>query len=44
VESPEFDAVLVSSIRGEVEPERPEEMIDRCRTFVAAWAGNQRAR
>jgi hypothetical protein len=41
-ESPEFDAALVSSIRAEVEPERHEEMIDRCRTLVAAWAADER--
>jgi hypothetical protein len=41
-ESPEFDAMLVSCIQGEVEPERHEEMIDRCRTNVAAWAADQR--
>jgi hypothetical protein len=43
VESPEFDTVLVSSIQAEVEPERHEEMIERCRTLVAAWAADQRA-
>jgi hypothetical protein len=43
VESPDFDTVLVSSIRGEVEPERHDEMIDRCRTHVARWAADTRA-
>jgi hypothetical protein len=42
VEGREFDATLVSSIQGEVEPERHEEMIDRCRTNVAAWAADER--
>jgi hypothetical protein len=38
----EFDATLVAAIQGEVEPERHEEMIDRCRTSVAAWASDER--
>jgi hypothetical protein len=38
----EFDATLVTAIQGEVEPERHEEMIDRCRTSVAAWASDER--
>jgi hypothetical protein len=44
VESPEFDDdVLVRSIRLEVEPERQDEMIERCRSLVAAWAADERA-
>ena len=43
VESREFDAMLVSCIQGEVEAERHEEMIERCRTNVAAWAADERA-
>jgi hypothetical protein len=42
VESAEFDATLVSCIQSEVEPDRHEEMIDRCRTNVAAWAADAR--
>jgi hypothetical protein len=42
-ESPDFDTVLVSSIRGEVEPERHDEMIDRCRAHIAAWAADARS-
>jgi hypothetical protein len=42
-ESADFDTVLLSSIRGEVEPERHDEMIDRCRTHVAAWAADARS-
>jgi hypothetical protein len=43
VESPEFDALVVSSIKLEVEAERQEEMIERCRRLVGAWAADQRA-
>ena len=43
VESPEFDQLLVSCIRLEVEPERHDEMIERCRELTAAWAADQRA-
>jgi hypothetical protein len=43
MESPQFDTVVVSAIRGEVEPERHDEMIDRCRTLVGAWAADERA-
>jgi hypothetical protein len=43
VESAEFDDLLVRSIRLEVEPERHEEMIERCRGLVAVWAADQRA-
>jgi hypothetical protein len=41
MESPDFDAVLVSSIEAEVEAERHEEMIERCRTLVGAWAADE---
>jgi hypothetical protein len=38
VAGPEFDDdVLVRSIRLEVEPDRQDEMIERCRTLVGAW-------
>jgi hypothetical protein len=43
VESPEFDELVVSSIRLEVDPERHEEMIERSRELTAAWAADQRA-
>ena len=43
VESSEFDAVVVSSMRAEVEPERQEEMIERSRASLAAWAADERA-
>ena len=43
VESKEFDDLVVSSIRFEVEPERHDEMIERCRELTAAWAADQRA-
>ena len=43
VESPEFDDLLVRSIRLEVESERQEEMIERCRTLTGAWAADERA-
>ena len=43
VESPEFDHLVVSSIRLEVEPERHEEMIERCRRLTGEWAADQRA-
>jgi hypothetical protein len=41
VESAEFDDLVVRSIRLEVEPERHEEMIERCRGLVAAWAADE---
>jgi len=41
VGSPEFDDLLVHSIRLEVEPERQEEMIERCRGLVHQWAADQ---
>jgi hypothetical protein len=43
IESPEFDAVLVSSMQAEVEAERQEEMIERSRSSVASWAADERA-
>jgi hypothetical protein len=44
IESPEFDNdVLVRSIRLEVEPDRQDEMIERCRSLVGAWAADERA-
>jgi hypothetical protein len=43
VESPEFDELVVSSIRLEVDPERHEEMIERCRGLTSTWAADQRA-
>ncbi|HXV58513.1 MAG TPA: hypothetical protein VD704_11645 [Gaiellaceae bacterium] len=42
-ESAEFDDLLVRAIRLEVEPERHEEMIERCRSLVGAWTADQRA-
>ena len=43
VESAEFrDDVLVRSIRLEVEPERQDEMIERCRSLVGAWVSDMR--
>jgi hypothetical protein len=43
VESSELDDVVVSSMRAEVEPERQEEMIERSRASLAAWAADARA-
>jgi len=43
VESPEFDELVELSIRLEVEPERQDEMIDRCRGLTQAWAADERA-
>jgi hypothetical protein len=42
-ESAEFDDLLVRSVRLEVEPERHEEMIERSRRLVGAWATDRRA-
>ena len=42
VESGEFDDLLVHSIRLEVEPERQEEMIERCRGLTRQWAADER--
>jgi hypothetical protein len=43
VESAEFDELVERAIRLEVEPERQEEMIDRCRTLTSDWAADERA-
>jgi hypothetical protein len=43
VESAEFDELIVTAIRLEVEPERHEEMIERCRTLTRQWAADERA-
>jgi hypothetical protein len=43
VESPEFEELIVQCVRLEVEPERQEEMIERSRNSVGAWAADQRA-
>jgi hypothetical protein len=43
VESREFDELVVSSIRLEVEPDRHDEMIERCRRLTSEWAADQRA-
>ncbi len=43
VESPEFDDLVVTAIRLEVEPERQEEMIERCRALTRDWAADERA-
>jgi hypothetical protein len=44
VESPEFDELVVRAIQLEVEPERHEEMIERCRSLTGAWAADERLR
>ena len=43
VESTEFDDLVVRAIRLEVEPERQDEMIERCRSLTARWAADERA-
>jgi hypothetical protein len=43
VESPEFDELVERSIRLEVESDRQDEMIDRCRGLTQAWAADERA-
>jgi hypothetical protein len=43
VESAEFDELVVTAIRLEVEPERQEEMIERCRSLTRQWAADERA-
>jgi hypothetical protein len=43
VDSPEFDDLVVRAIRLEVEHERQEEMIERCRRLTAEWAADERA-
>ena len=42
VESAGFDDLLVRAIRLEVEPERQEEMIERCRGLTRQWAADER--
>ena len=42
VESTEFDDLLVRAISLEVEPERQEEMIERCRGLTRQWAADER--
>jgi hypothetical protein len=42
VASAEFDELIERSIRLEVEPERHEEMIDRCRQLTQEWVGDER--
>jgi hypothetical protein len=43
VESQAFDDLVVTAIRLEVEPERHEEMIERCRDLTRQWAADERA-
>ena len=43
VESAEFDDLVVRAIRLEVEHERQEEMIERCRRLTADCAADERA-
>ena len=44
VESPEFDELAVQTITTEVlEPEKHEPLIERSRSYIARWAGDQRA-
>jgi hypothetical protein len=43
VESTEFDDLVVRAIRLEVERERQEEMIERCRQLTREWAAEERA-
>jgi len=43
VESAAFDDLIVTAIRLEVEPERQEEMIERCRGLTKQWAADERA-
>ena len=43
VESRAFDELIVTAIRLEVEPERQEEMIERCRSLTREWAAGERA-
>jgi hypothetical protein len=44
VESREFDDLVVTAIRLEVERERQDEMIERCRRLTAQWATDEHAR
>jgi hypothetical protein len=43
VESPEFNGLVERAIRLEVEQERQDEMIERCRTLTHRWAADARA-
>jgi hypothetical protein len=43
VESPAFDELVVTAIRLEVEKQRQEEMIDRCRSLTRQWTADERA-
>ena len=43
VESRAFDELVVTAIRLEVEPERQEEMIERCRRLTREWAADEGA-
>ena len=43
VENAEFDDLVVRAIRLEVEHERQDEMIERCRSLTAGWAADERA-
>jgi hypothetical protein len=44
VESPEFDELTVSTITSDVlEPEKHDSLIERSRSYIAAWAADQRA-
>jgi hypothetical protein len=42
VESPEFDGLVERAIRLEVETERQDEMIERCRALTNDWAADER--
>jgi hypothetical protein len=42
VESADFEELAERAIRLEVEPERQDEMIDRCLTLTSAWARDER--
>jgi hypothetical protein len=43
VESSEFELLAERAIRLEVETERQDEMIERCRSLTKAWAADERA-
>jgi hypothetical protein len=43
VDSAAFDELVVTAIRLEVERERQEEMIERCRSLTRRWAAEERA-
>lgn len=43
VESADFEELAEHAIRLEVEPERQDEMIDRCLTLTRDWARDSRA-